>query len=404
MRRMGLRVNAHSVMFRMGADGIAPKRKGPQMASVRKRSWTTAKGERRTAWAVDFPDAAGGRQRRQFDTKREADAFRVQSEGQVRAGTFRPEADKVAISTVVESYLAECRGRAERGEEMSRHHLETVEGIMTNHVLNPTYGVGGVKLAHLTPSQVAAYRDRVRKAGVSVPMTRKIIGALARVLAFAVRNELIAVNSARGVEVIGRRGEGSKKIVPPGKADLKALLAGADPEFRFVISFASRTGLRAGELWALRWRHVELKKCLLDIETRVDRFGVEDTTKTNAGVRQVPIAKVLAQELREWRARSAFSKEADLVFPNKSGGFRRHDNEMTRLYRPLCKRVGTGGINWHSLRHFAISTWIESGLSPKVVQTYAGHTSLEMTMDRYGHLFPSDAGHEAMDRIAASLL
>lgn len=75
------------------------------MASVRKRTWTTAKGEKRTAWAVDFTDASGNRERRQFATKREADAFRVEIEGQLRAGTFRPEASKLTVQDVAQSYL-----------------------------------------------------------------------------------------------------------------------------------------------------------------------------------------------------------------------------------------------------------------------------------------------------------
>ena len=131
------------------------------MAKVRKRSWTTGKGERRTAWTVDFVDAQGGRQRRQFATKREADDFRVQAEGEVRAGTFRSGADKTTIKEVAEAYLEHCRGRAERGEKMTRHHLETVEGLIANHVLHPERGVGGFKLAHLTASKVRAFRDRL---------------------------------------------------------------------------------------------------------------------------------------------------------------------------------------------------------------------------------------------------
>jgi integrase len=47
-------------------------------------------------------------------------------------------------------------------------------------------------------------------------------------------------------------------------------------------------------------------------------------------------------------------------------------------------------FNWHALRHFAISCWIDAGLPPKTVQTFAGHSSLQVTMDRYGHLFRSD--------------
>ena len=57
-------------------------------------------------------------------------------------------------------------------------------------------------------------------------------------------------------------------------------------------------------------------------------------------------------------------------------------------------------FNWHALRHFAVSTWIEAGLTPKAVQTFAGHASLAITMDRYGHLFPSEDHRNAMDRIA----
>ena len=46
-------------------------------------------------------------------------------------------------------------------------------------------------------------------------------------------------------------------------------------------------------------------------------------------------------------------------------------------------------FNWHALRHFAISCWIEADMKPKTVQTFAGHSSLQVTMDRYGHLFKS---------------
>lgn len=60
-------------------------------------------------------------------------------------------------------------------------------------------------------------------------------------------------------------------------------------------------------------------------------------------------------------------------------------------------------FNWHGLRHFAVSTWIEAGMSPKTVQTFAGHASLQVTMDRYGHLFPSEDHKRAMDRIAKTL-
>ena len=57
-------------------------------------------------------------------------------------------------------------------------------------------------------------------------------------------------------------------------------------------------------------------------------------------------------------------------------------------------------FNGHALRHFAVSCWIDVGLSPKTVQAFAGHSSLQVTMDRYGHLFRSDDHKRAMDTIA----
>ena len=61
-------------------------------------------------------------------------------------------------------------------------------------------------------------------------------------------------------------------------------------------------------------------------------------------------------------------------------------------------------FNWHALRHFAVSCWIEAGLTPKTVQTFAGHSSLQVTMDRYGHLFKSEDHKRAMEEIAAEML
>src|SRR4028119_2166361 len=98
------------------------------MASIRKRTWTTSKGEPRSAWVVDFVDASSNRDRRQFDTRREADAFRVEVEGQLRAGTFRPDARKITVAEAAEAFVAHCRGRMERGEKMMRWSFISYEG------------------------------------------------------------------------------------------------------------------------------------------------------------------------------------------------------------------------------------------------------------------------------------
>ena len=403
------------------------------MATVRKRIWKTSRGNERSAWCVDFIDANGRRERRHYATKREADAFRSEIEGQLRAGTFRPDAAKVTVKGACEAYLEHVKGRTKRGERFTQHHLKNTEGHVWNYLCpDPARhakrkrparlrafddGIGAIKLAQLTASKVSDFRDRLRDADVSVPTTRKILGTLQCVLEHAIRCDLVAVNAAKGVTVIGRRDEGSKKIVPPGKEAMRQLIQVAGQDFRVKLIFAGATGVRAGEFHALRWRHLDLDAGAVAVETRVDAYGDEDVTKTEAGMRTVPLGTAVVSELKKWKLRSKFAKPDDLVFPNRRGSYENHDNLVKRHFLPLFDTLAKlhtdepkryapapARFNWHALRHFAISTWIDAGLSPKTVQTFAGHSSLQVTMDRYGHLFPDDSHKAAMDEIAKEIL
>lgn len=379
------------------------------MAVVKKRTWTNSKGEPRSAWKVDWTDQHGNRERRQFDTKREADAFRVTIEGQLKDGTYRADARSVTVAEAATAYIEMMTGRHERKERVTGAYLDLLKGIVANFI-DPTDesntdfrdGVGRHKLAQLTARAVTDFRDRLRLAGTTPYHTKRILGVLSRILDHAIGQDLLAVNMARGVKVIGRRDEASVKVTPPPKTALIAILKKADPDVALRIRFAASTGLRASEQWAIRWRHVDLEAGLATIETRVDRYGDEDTTKTTAGVRDVPLGEGLVTALKAWKLRSKFSTAGHLVFPNTKGGFTGHVNFLHRKFEPLFGD-DVPRFTWHGLRHFAISTWIEHGLAPKTVQTFAGHSSLQVTMDRYGHLFPSDDHRKAMDAIGKGL-
>jgi integrase len=391
------------------------------MAKVTKRTWKTGKGESRKAFAVDFSDSNGDRQRRQFKTKAEADAFRVETEGQLRGGTFRPDAAKTTVQMAADIYVAHITERCERKERMTPRNLKNVKGRIGNYICpDPsrpkgvrratpfTEGLASVKLAKLLPSLVDDFRDRLRSAGVSVPTTRKILGTLHAILRHAVRKNLVAVNAAQGVEVIGTREEGTKKVIPPSKEALRLLRSVADADFELEIIFAAATGLRAGEHHALRWEHIDFAKREVTVETRVDADNLEDMPKTKAGVRVVPLGTVVVKMLQKRKLRSTWSKDDDLVFPNQSGDYVRHSHHLRHKFYPLFAKLKEQGtpvkrFKWHALRHFAVSCWIEAGFTPKTVQTFIGHATLQMTMDTYGHLFPSDDHGKAMDAIAKGL-
>jgi integrase len=127
-----------------------------------------------------------------------------------------------------------------------------------------------------------------------------------------------------GIKVIGPRGEDSKKIVPPSKDDIRALIDAASEELQVMLLFAASTGARADEQWATRWRDVNFDKGELHIQ--------------------------LAAMLKAWKVKSQFSKSDDLIFPNRDGHHRSHDNLVKRQFLPLFDLIPTvKRLNWHGL-------------------------------------------------------
>jgi integrase len=113
-----------------------------------------------------------------------------------------------------------------------------------------------VRLSQFTARSVGDFRDRIRTAGVTVPTTRKILATLHSVIEYAISQDWVATNAAHGVKVIGPRSEGSKKIVPPSKDDMRTMIEAAGEELRLKLIFGASTGARAGEQWAARWHDV----------------------------------------------------------------------------------------------------------------------------------------------------
>lgn len=281
------------------------------MATIKKRTWTTGKGERREAWRVRYVDQHGSTRTRQFDLRRDADAFRIKAEGEVVAGTHTADSASVTVAKACDDWIAtaENNGR-ERGT------IKSYREIANLHI-KPL--LGSEKLSRLTMPKVEAFADSL-KATRSHAMASKAVRALSMVITEAMRRGLVAQNVARGVTV-RRSGREKKRAIIPPIQHLKALLEAADrvgnqePRMPVLIRVAMLAGLRSSELRGLAWASVDLKAGSLTVSQRADRWNEIGVPKSEAGTRTIPIGPALVSTLKAWKLRCPVT-DLDLVFPN----------------------------------------------------------------------------------------
>ena len=159
--------------------------------------------------------------------------------------------------------------------------------------------------------------------------------------------------------------------------------------------------MRASELRGLRWKDVDLKKNELHVRQRADRYNTIGVPKSESGERTVPFPPIVSNCLREWKL-ACPRNDLDLVFPTSRGNIEHHKNIVRFGLIPALTRAGLKTrYGFHSLRHFyaswSINRKIDGGLElpVKVLQERLGDSSITMTADRYGHLFPR--GDDAAD-------
>lgn len=374
------------------------------MATITKRTWKTAKGEAREAWRLAYTDTKGKRHKEQFATKKEADARLKAVTADEANGVLLADAKGLTIADAIKAFSDDLDAREVRGEA-TRMYVSNTKRQLEMHVLPE---LGKMKLIHATAGVFQDHADRLKAAGMSVILVRRVMGSLSRCMRFARGKDMVATNNVKGVTVRGKRGEEYARVTPPAKDELTAILKAAEglpPVWSkqpvaaaLRIRFAARTGLRASEQWALQWKHVDLSKGSISVVQSVDAFGKIDVTKTKAGTRSVPMGKALIDDLKAWRETTLYPGDDDYVFPDARGGFTRHTNFVKRVWNPVLKAAGLE-TGWHSLRHFFVSSLIASGMQPKAIQTIAGHSAIAVTLDRYGHLFPSEDHSAIMDRV-----
>jgi integrase len=386
--------------------------------SVRKREWTTPKGEQKSAWVVDYVDTGGQRRLKTFPKKKDADIFASRASVEVRDGVHVADSATITIAEAGKLWLksGDAAGLERTSMDQRKQHLNL-------HIVPLA---GAIRLTKVTAPWVRSFQDELREKGRSAAMIKRVTISLGSILAdsqgrgLVVRNAVHELSKARsGTKKAERRAKAKLRVGVdiPTNAEIKAILDAATGRYRPLLITMIFTGIRASEARGLRWEDVDLKKGVVHIRQRADRYGEMGMPKSEAGQRSVPLPPMVVNTLKEWKLACPAS-EAGLAFPNQAGNIEFHQNMLQRGLWPTLIAAGATVSapeldedgkpilgpkypGFHALRHWYASWCInrkaDGGLelTAKAVQTRMGHSSIQVTFDTYGHLFPSlDEGSE----------
>ncbi len=145
--------------------------------------------------------------------------------------------------------------------------------------------------------------------------------------------------------------------------------------------------MRESEVLGLQWGDVDFNQGQIFVR-RTLQGGKFYNPKTKTSYRRIDIDPQLITELKKWKLRCP-KGELDLVFPNSEGGPLDGLYMLKRIFYPALSRAKVAKVRFHDLRHTNASLRIEAGQNPKYIQEQLGHSSIQVTMDIYGHLLRS---------------
>lgn len=319
----------------------------------------------------------------------------------------RGEARAAEPTTIADAYMI-WHAKAQAGEVRSRGGTVYKPSVLHGYAITfesrllPTFG--RMKVAELRRVSIQRYVDQLVAEGLAAQTIRNVVTALRVLLKWCVREELIQTNPCDGLE-LPSGGETRDRIA--SVAEALELLEPLEPRDRAILATAFFAGLRRGELMALRWKDVHLAEKRIEVrqayDPRTKTFGMP---KSNAGFRVGSNAPGIPELLVPYLEAIPPDIGEALIFGhrefNTTPGQPFNASLLARRCRAAWKDAGLEPIGLHECRHTYASICIAAGINIKTLSTWMGHSSITITLDRYGHLLPGST-KEALGLLNAHL-
>lgn len=311
-----------------------------------------------------------------FPTKGAAEAWLTNVEADMLRGEWRdPDAGRVPLDEFAERWIKERPG-------LAGATVVLYEGLWRNH-LEPE--LGRLELWEVDPARVRSWRQERLDAGVGPTTVAKAYRLLKAMMTTAVDDELIRRNPCR---IKGAGTERSPERPLVGVLDVYAIADNIKPWYRAMVLLGAFTGLRWGELIALRRRDVDLTNGVVHVRSalqEVDGQLVEGLTKSAAGRRDVAIPAAIVPELRQHIAERAEKGRNGRVFVGPKGATPRRSN-FQPVWAKATEAAGLEGLHFHDLRH-AGNSFAARSSNLRELMTRMGHSSSRAALI-YQHATP----------------
>jgi integrase len=298
------------------------------------------------------------------------------------------------VTQIAEEWLAGVRSGAIRSRSRRVYKPSAIRSIDNALRLRVLPVFGRERLSQVSRPRLQRWISTLIEDGLNPSTVRNTLTALRVLYRHAFEFGVVYENPTVGLKLPALERH-EPRFVPPDVA--ATLLAALPAEDRAIWATAFYAGLRRGELWALRVGDVDLDDRIIRVRHSEDVIEGQITPKSEAGYRPIPVPEKLAAILGEYLARLRGGMEPkpdDRVFPGERAD-RFSASALLKRSRRRWEETGLELVGLHDCRHTYASFGIAAGWNPKTLQTYMGHSSIQVTYDIYGHLFPGSEAEAA---------